>query len=83
MKIYAYVILAGLLVAAIGSGTKAIYNAGRNDVIAEQAILISEAKDEAVEKARQEWENTAAIAATEIVVEERIVERVRIVVVHS
>ena len=57
----------------------AIYGAGFNAAVVQQEALIREAKDEAVAKARQEWENTATIANDNIVIEERIVEVERIV----
>lgn len=79
MKIWAYVILAGVLIAAATAGTKAIYDAGFNAATVAQDAEIRKAERDAVAKARQEWENTTEIAAAEIVVEERIVERVRIV----
>lgn len=56
-----------------------VYQSGRNDCIADSSAMIIEAQRQAVEKARAEWENTAAVAAANIVVEEKIVEVIRIV----
>lgn len=79
MKIWAYVILAGVLIAGATAGTKAVYNAGFNAATVQQDQAIRIAERKAVAKARQEWENTTSVAAAEIIIEEKIVERVRVV----
>ena len=79
MKIYAYVALAVVLIAGAKWGHSAIFNAGWNAAIVEQEQAIATAKDEAVAKARQQWENMTDLTEKEIVVEEKIVEVIRIV----
>ena len=79
MKIYAYVALAIVVIGGAKWAHSAIWNAGWNAAIVEQTEAIRDAQDEAVAKARTEWENTAVIAETEIVIEERIVEVVRVI----
>ncbi len=54
-----------------------IWDSGYNAAVVEQDAAIREAERAAVAKARQEWENVAALAEREIVVEERIVEQIR------
>lgn len=73
--IYGAIVIAVLLAAKFAYN--AIFDAGWNAAVVKQGELIQDAKAEAVEKARQEWENTATIAEKEIVVEERIVEVIR------
>lgn len=79
MKVYAYVALAVVLLGFAKWAHSSIYSAGWNAAVVLQAEAISTAKDEAVAKARTEWENTARIAEVEIVIEERIVEVVRVI----
>lgn len=79
MKIYAYIALAVVLFGGAKWAHSTIWNSGWNAAVVEQTALIAEARDDAVEKALSEWENTARLAATEIVVEERIVEVIRVI----
>ncbi len=79
MKIYAYVALVVVLLAGIKWAHSTTYTAGWNAAIVEQTALIHTAQDEAVAKARTEWQNTADLAEKEIVVEERIVEVIRVI----
>lgn len=79
MKIWAYLALAALLLGGVKLAYSAVYGSGWNAAIVEQTALIQEARDDAVEKALTEWENTARIAEVQIVVEERIVEVIRVV----
>ncbi len=55
----------------------AVWDSGYNAAVVEQDAEIRKAEQAAVAKARQEWENVAALAEREIVVEERIVEKIR------
>jgi len=57
----------------------AVYDSGWNAAVVKQVELIREAQDEAVAKALTEWQNTAALAERNIVVEEKIVEVIRVV----
>lgn len=70
------VVIIALLVAAKGAHT-AIYNAGWNAAIVTQDLLIEQEKQAAVAKAFRQWENMNTIAEDNIVIEERIVEKVR------
>lgn len=79
MKIWAYLGLAALLLGGAKWAHSAVYGSGWNAAIVEQTALIQEAREDAVEKALSEWENTARIAEVQIVVEERIVEVIRVV----
>jgi len=75
-------IYAAIIIAVLGFAKwahSAIYDAGWNAAVVEQESAIAIAKDEAVKKARTEWEATAAVAETNIVIEERIVEVERVV----
>ena len=79
MKIWAYVILAGLIITGITVGINAIYAAGYNarDLEVQQEII--EAQKKAADKAVADWKETVEQAESEIVIEEKIVERIRIV----
>ena len=77
MKIWGYVILAGLLVTAIGAGARALYKSGYNAAVVEQQELAIERQNKAIDDARAEWEATQEAAEAEIVIEERIVEVIR------
>lgn len=69
-----------VILAIIGSNVwygKERYKAGFDAATVTQAQAIAEAKDEAVAKAREQWEATAALAEDNIVIEERIVEVIR------
>lgn len=77
MKVWAYVILAGLLVTAIGAGARQLYKSGYNAAVVEQQELAIERQNQAIEDARAEWERTNEAAEAEIIIEERIVEVIR------
>jgi len=79
MKIWAYLGLAVALIAAIGAAGRFAYNAGysaRNDEIRDDAII---AQNNAIQKGIDDWVATQDQAEVEIVVEERIVEKIRVV----
>ena len=77
MKIWAYVILAGLVIGAATAGAKAIYDSGYDAAVVEQQELAIERQNEAIADARAEWERTLEAAEAEIIIEERIVEVIR------
>ena len=79
MKVYAYVALAVVVIGGLKWAHSAVYNSGYNDAVVAQQALIQDAREDAVRRAREEWEATAEIAEAEIIVEERIVEVVRTV----
>ena len=79
IKIWAYVGLATLLLAGVRWAHSSVYDSGWNAAVVMQSQAIRKAENAAVVKARQEWEHTTSIAETQIVVEERIVEVVRVI----
>ena len=79
MKIGLYIALVVVILGGLKWAHSAVYDSGYNAAVVEQNELIRQAKDEAVKKARDEWEKTAVIAEDNIVVEERIVEVERVI----
>ena len=79
MKIYAYVIIILALIAAIGGTYATGHSSGydkRDAEIRDDAII---AQNEAIEKRMAEWIETQAQAEPVIVVEEKIVEKIRVI----
>ncbi len=56
-----------------------IYSSGFNAAVVEQQQIAIKRQNVAIVEARLEWEATAAAAEVEIRIEERIVERIRVV----
>ena len=79
MKIWAYVILASLLIGAVTVYSKSRYNTGYTAAVAEQQISIIKDIENAVAEAEIKWEITRGEAETLIVIEERIVEKIKFV----
>ena len=79
MKIWAYVILAGILVTAAGTASRFLYKSGYNKAVTEQQAAGINAQNEAIEKRMAEWIATQDVAEDIIHVEEKIVERIKIV----
>ena len=77
MKVWAYVILAGILVTAIGTGARMLWKSGYDAAVVDQQELAIERQNKAIEDARAEWERTQEAAEAEIIIEERIVEVIR------
>jgi len=79
MKIWAYVILAGIIAGAIGTGLRWAYTSGydKRDQEVQQDIIDAQETARADEEAK--WKDTVAAAEATIVVEERIVEKIRVV----
>lgn len=77
MKFYviAGLAVAGMLFAYWAHGK--VYDSGYSDATAEQQKLAIEQQNKAIAQARIEWEITAGVGEREIVIEERIVERIR------
>jgi len=74
MKIYAYVIIVLAVIAALGTASAFIHDAGynkRDAEIRDDAVI---AQNEAIDKRMAEWVETQAQAEPVIVVEEKIVE---------
>jgi len=77
MKAYAYVIIILAVIAALGTAAKFIHDSGynkRDAEIRDEAII---AQNDAIEKRMAEWVETQAQAEPIIVIEEKIVERIR------
>jgi len=77
MKPYAYVIIILAVIAALGTASKFIHDAGydkRDSEIRDDAII---AQNNAVERRMNEWLQTQAQAEPVIVIEEKIVEVIR------
>lgn len=79
MKIGLYLAIIMVVSGGLKWAHSTTYTAGWNAHQIEVDAMIVSAKDEAVETARLEWESTRGVAEKEIVYEERIVERIRIV----
>lgn len=79
MKIYAWLALGALIVAAVGGGIRWAYTSGYNARDAEAYREIAEAERRGREQADAEWAETMAQAEPQIVIEEKIVERIRYV----
>lgn len=79
MKIWAYVILAGILLTAAGASARALYKSGYTAATVEQQDLAIKAQNKAIDDARAEWEATRGAAEVEIRIEEKIIEKIRIV----
>lgn len=79
MKLY---VIAGLAIALMLFAYWAhgkVYDSGYADATAAQQKLAIEEQNKAIEQARVEWELTAAAGEREIIIEERIVEKIRVV----
>jgi hypothetical protein len=79
MKLY---VIAGLAIALMLFAYWAhgkVYDSGYSDAVTEQQKLAIEQQNEAIAQARVEWELTAAAGEREIIIEERIVEKIRVV----
>lgn len=79
IKIWAYL---GIIVALLGGAKWAhssIYKAGWNAAVVEQEALVQQARDQAAEEARIKWQALVDAAEGQIVIEEKIVEVIRVV----
>ena len=80
MKIWAYLAIIGIVAGAAGVAAGKIHNAGYNKaVLAMQADAIKQ-QNAAIEAARLQWEATREEAEVVIVIEEKIVEKIRVVI---
>lgn len=77
MKVWAYVVLAGVLITGLTVGIRAIYAAGYNDRDQEVQQSIIDAQQHAVAEFERGYSEAAAATEATIVVEERIVEKIR------
>ncbi len=79
MKIWAYIILAGILIGAATATYKAIDKAGYNRAIVETQQANIKAQNAAIEKRMAEWIATQDQAEVVIQIKEKIVEKIRVV----
>lgn len=79
MKVWALVVLVGLVIGGFKWYDSARFDAGWNAHAVAYAEELQGVKDAAVETARRQWENTHDIGVAEIIVEEKIVEVIRVV----
>jgi len=79
MKIWAYVILATLILGAAGATAKSIHSAGYNkrDGEVQQEIIVAQENARLEEAAK--WRETVKQAEAQIVIEERVVEKIRVI----
>ncbi len=80
MKIWAYLALAVILIAALTAGIRYIDKNGYNRAVSEMQADAIERQNTAIEAARLEWEATREEAEVVIVIEEKIVEKIRVVI---
>ena len=80
MKIWAYVALAGILIAAITAGVRYVDQNAYNRAVSELQEQAIEQQNEAIEKRMAEWVETQAAAEPVIIIEEKIVEKIRVVI---
>ncbi len=79
MKVWAWVILAGIIVAAIGASYRAVYSAGYNARDVEVRDEATEAQNKAIQKGIDDWIETQDQAEAEIIIEEKIVKEIQYV----
>ena len=79
MTIWAKLAILVIVVGAIGAATRLVYKAGVNSVIVISQAEAIEQQNAAIEAARLEWEATREVAEAITIVEEKIVEKIRVV----
>jgi len=79
VRIYGYLALAVALIVAAGAAYRAINDAGYNRAIVEMQEASIKAQNEAIEKRMDEWIATQDKAEVIIKIEEKIVEKIRVV----
>lgn len=79
MKIWAYIILAGIILTAAGAASRALYKSGYNASELKWTTAQADAINEAVAEARETWQVSADAATDNIQIETEIVERIRYV----
>jgi len=77
MKIYAYLAIFFLVIAAAGTSASYIHKAGYNKRDREVQQDILEAQETARQEEERKWKATVLAAKAEIIIEERIVEKIR------
>ena len=79
MRVYAYVALSVVLIAAGKWAHSSVYDSGYNAAVVKQQEEIQIIKDEAIAQAKLEWDATVVVGEAEIIREEIIVEKIRVV----
>lgn len=77
MKIYIYAALAVLIISTITFASHKIYHAGYDKRDSEVQAEIIAAQEKARKEEEERWRETVAAAEAQIVIEERIVEKIR------
>ena len=77
MKIWAYVIIVTLVIGGAGAAAKSIHSAGYNKRDQEVQQDIIDAQEFARQDEETKWKATVAAAEAQIIIEERIVEKIR------
>ena len=80
MKIWAYLAIIGIVVGAGSMAASKIHKAGYNRAVSEMQADAIEKQNAAIEVARLQWEATREEAEVVIVIEEKIVEKIRVVI---
>ena len=79
MKVWAYLAIIVIVVGAAGTAVNKIHKSGYNKAVSEMQADAIEKQNTAIEAARLEWEATREAAEVVIVIEEKIVERIRVI----
>ncbi|MBW2663726.1 MAG: hypothetical protein JRD93_17555 [Deltaproteobacteria bacterium] len=79
MKIYAYLAIFILVIGAAGASANYIHKAGYNKRDREVQQDILEAQETARQDEERKWKATVLAAKAEIIIEEKIVEKIRVV----
>ncbi len=79
VKLGLKVLLVGMVLFAVHKIYGAIYSSGYNYAVIEQRELAETQREVAIAEARELWEKNNTIAAAEIIIEDRIVEKIRVV----
>ena len=79
MKIWAYFAIFALVIGAAGAAAKSIHSAGYNKRDREVQQDILDAQESARRDEAEKWEQTVAAAEGTVIIEEKIVEKIRVV----
>lgn len=79
LKAFAYAAILSLVLGAVWTAYNKVWTAGYNSAQLELQEETIKAANAAVEHARKQWEASAAAAESQIIVEEKIVEKIRVI----
>lgn len=77
MKIWAYLAIIVIILGAAGAAARSLYASGYNKRDGEVQQDIIDAQETARVEEEAKWKDTVAAAKAEVIIEERIVERIR------